>query len=229
MPNLHPTVFIVDQDASLRASLAAAIRRAGYSAETFASADAFHSHSRRLMPSCLLVDVSPDLDSPELLRRIATDREETPVIAMSADADIPMTVRVMKAGAVEFLTKPLAQEVLLAAVGRALARSRAVLEQAAEKLELRKRYITLSSREREVMRRVVAGFLNKQVGAALGISEITVKAHRGRAMRKMGADSLAELVAMAMSLRLPFEPIAKMPSITWAPSKFVQRAGAWSA
>jgi FixJ family two-component response regulator len=229
MPNLNPTVFIVDQDASLRSSLATAIRRAGYSAETFGSADAFHSHSRRLIPSCLLLDVSPDLDSPELLRRIATDREETPVIAMSADADIPMTVRVMKAGAVEFLTKPLAQEVLLAAVGRALTRSRAVLEQAAEQLELRKRYITLSSREREVMRRVVAGFLNKQVGAALGISEITVKAHRGRAMRKMGADSLAELVAMALSLRLPFEPTAKMPCITWAPRKFLQQAGALSA
>jgi FixJ family two-component response regulator len=203
MSQFMPTVFVVDPNASVRAALEPLLRRSGWKAQTFGSAGEFLACPRSPAPSCLVIEVVlPDHEPFELLRRIAADRRETPIIGMSGVGDIPMTVRAMKAGAVEFLTKPLVDDALLAAVAHALARSRRVLDQEAELRELRERHDSLSSREREVMAWVVAGLLNKQVGASLGISEITVKAHRGRVMRKMGADSLAQLVSMAVRLRL---------------------------
>ncbi|HEV8382488.1 MAG TPA: response regulator, partial [Gemmatimonadales bacterium] len=184
-----PTVFVVDPDASVRQSLEGAIRRAGWSPEIASSPRPFLARPRVQTPSCLLLDVGdflPDLSGFELLRRVATDRKEIPVVAMSGEPNIPLAVQAIQAGAVEFLAKPVVDDVLRAAVGRALARSQAVLQQEADWLLLRQRLDSLSGRERDVMVRVVSGFLNKQVGADLGISEITVKAHRGRVMRKMG-------------------------------------------
>lgn len=215
MPDSIPTVFVVDPDASVRASLEILIRRSGWKAETFPSAEKFLARPLLLVPNCLVLEIDlPDLDGLDLVRRIAADRKQTPTIVMSAQADIPLAVHAMKAGAVELMMKPLVEGVLLSAVGQAIARSRAILEQEAEVLELRKRHDSLSGRERDVMARVVAGLLNKQVGAVLGISEITVKAHRGRVMRKMGADSLAQLVSMAIRLCLPAVPTTRpMPIV----------------
>lgn len=204
MPTLSPIVYVVDPDPSVRSSLEALIRRAGWKAETFASVAAFLAHPRLVAPSCLLLEISlPDSDAFELQEHFAANRKETPIIAMAHQADIPMAVRAMKAGAVEFLLKPLADDALLAAVRHASAQSHDVLQREAELLGLQQRHDSLSGREREVMLQVVAGRLNKQVGAELGISVITVKAHRGRVMRKMGADSLPQLVNMALQLRLP--------------------------
>jgi FixJ family two-component response regulator len=201
MLSLIPTVYIVDPDPPVRISLERVIRRAGWAPATFPSAEKFLARPRLPVPGCLMLEVAlPDLNGFELLHRIATDETKLPTIVMSGHADIPMTVRAMKAGAVEFLMKPLNDEAVLAAVGPAIARSRALLHQEAELLELRRRYTSLSSRERQVMAEVVAGLLNKQIGAMLGISEITVKAHRGKVMRKMGADSLPALVRMAMRM-----------------------------
>jgi FixJ family two-component response regulator len=212
MLHLHPTVFVVDPDVSVRASLEAVIRLAGWTPATLGSAAAFLARRPAMGPSCLVVDITlPEFAGFELLRRIAADRKATPVIAVAGYSDIPMTVRAMKAGADEFLVKPLAEDVVLAAVRHAITRSRATLDQEAELLELRNRYDSLSGREREVMTRVVAGHLNKRIGSALGISEITVKAHRGKVMRKMRAKSLAELVLMAM--RLPPAPVASTPPV----------------
>jgi FixJ family two-component response regulator len=156
------------------------------------------------LPSCLLLQIGPrDLPLSDVIRRVTAERLETPIIVIATSGDVPMSVRAMKAGAIEFLVQPLSDEDLLAAVAQAIGRSRDVLREGAELFELRGRYLALSCRERDVMTRVVAGRLNKQIGAALGISEITVKAHRGRVMRKMRAQSLAELVSMSIRLQLP--------------------------
>jgi FixJ family two-component response regulator len=198
-----PIVFVVDDDVSVRKSLELLIGSAGWQAETFASAHEFLCCPRTPAPSCLVLDVTlPDLNGLELQKRVAVDRAEMPIIFISGHGDVPMTVQAMKAGAVEFLTKPLVSDVLLNAIQHAIARSRTVLEQEGELQALRDCHASLSPREREVMALVVSGLLNKQVGSELGISEITVKAHRGQVMRKMRADSLADLVNVAARLRL---------------------------
>jgi len=201
-----PIVFVVDDDISVREALEALISLEGWQCETFASAAAFLSRPRVFVPSCLVLDVSlPDLNGLDLQKRLA-GRNDMPIIFITGYGDVPMTVQAMKAGAVEFLMKPFSDEVLLAAIRHAIERSRAALDQEEESKALRERYASLSRREQEVMALVVAGRLNKQVGFELGISEITVKAHRGRVMRKMEAASLADLVNMAAKLRLSSAP-----------------------
>ena len=201
-----PIVFIIDDDVSVRESLEPLIRTAGWQTLCFASAQEFLAHPRVPVPSCLVLDVAlPDLNGLELQKRIAADRSDMPIIFITGHGDVPMTVQAMKAGAVEFLTKPLGDEVLLTAIRNGIERSRTALDLEAEMQELREGYTTLTRREREVMGLVVSGLLNKQVGGKLGISEITVKAHRGRVMRKMKAGSLAELVKIVARLHLPPE------------------------
>lgn len=191
-----PIVFVVDDDVSVRESLQLLIVSAGWRAETYGSAQNFLARSRVHVQSCLLLDVSlPDIDGLELQTRVA-DRTEMPIIFISGHGDVPMTVRAMKGGATEFLTKPLSGDVLLPAIRAALDLSRVILERDADMLTLRENHASLSRRERQVMRLVVSGMLNKQVGGELGISEITVKAHRGQVMRKMMASSLADLVRL---------------------------------
>jgi FixJ family two-component response regulator len=198
-----PTVFVVDDDVSVRESLELLIRSAGWQPEIFASASAFLSRPRVHGPNCLVLDVSlPDLSGLELQQRIAGDRLGLPIIFITGYGDVPMTVRAMKAGAVEFLTKPFDDDVLLAAIAGALERSSVALDHEAEVRVVRERYASLSRREREVMARVVSGMLNKQVAGELQISEITVKAHRGHVMRKMKAGSLPDLVTMAARLEI---------------------------
>lgn len=202
----RPIVFVVDDDISVRESLAGLMHYAGWRVETFASAEEFLARPALRAPSCLVLDVSlPDINGLDVQERVAMDRIDMPIIFITGHGDIPTTVRAMKAGAVEFLMKPLRQEPLLAAIHNALARSISLIGQAAALAVLRSRYATLSGREREVMALVTSGKLNKQVGGQLGISEITVKAHRGRVMRKMRAGSLADLVRIAARLRLPLE------------------------
>jgi FixJ family two-component response regulator len=197
-----PIVFVVDDDISVREALEALIRSEGLETETFASAEAFLARPRVFTPSCLVLDVTlPDLNGLDLQKRLA-DRNDMPIIFITGYGDVPMTVQAMKAGAVEFLTKPFSDEVLLTAIQQAIERSRAALDHEEEARTLRHRYASLSRREQEVMALVVAGRLNKQVGFELGISEITVKAHRGRAMRKMEAATLADLINMAAKLRI---------------------------
>ena len=203
MSPVTPIVFVVDDDISVRESLELLIRSAGWRVETFTSATDFLARPRVHAPSCLVLDVSlPDLNGLDLQKRVAADRSDMPIIFITGHGDIPMSVQAMKAGAVEFLTKPFGDDVLLSAIRNAIARSHAALSQAAEIRALRDSYDSLSRREREVMTLVVTGKLNKQVGGELGISEVTVKAHRGRAMKKMKAKSLADLVKMAASLHL---------------------------
>jgi FixJ family two-component response regulator len=198
-----PIVFVVDDDVSVRESLELLISSAGWRPETFASAREFLSRPRALTPSCLVLDVGlPDLSGLDLQKLIAADRVDMPIIFITGYGDVPTSVQAMKAGAVEFLTKPFGDEALLGAIGSAIERSNAALGQEAELRTLRERYALLSPREREVMALVVSGLMNKQVGGELGISEITVKAHRGQVMRKMHAESLADLVNIAAKLHL---------------------------
>jgi FixJ family two-component response regulator len=201
-----PVVFVVDDDVSVRESLESLLRVEGWQPETFASAEEFLDRPRRQVPSCLVLDVSlPDLNGLDLQKRVV-DRTDMPIIFITGHGDVPMTVQAMKAGAVEFLTKPFDDEVLLNAIRSAIERSQTALGDEANMRVLRECYASLSPREREVMTLVVSGRLNKQIGGKLGISEITVKAHRGQVMRKMKADSLADLVNMAARLRLAPAP-----------------------
>jgi FixJ family two-component response regulator len=202
-PPAKPIVFIVDDDISVRESLEALVRKIGWQPESFASAQEFLERPRLLVPSCLILDISlPGLSGLELQKRIAGDRTDMPIIFITGYGDVPKSVQAMKAGAVEFLTKPVSNEELLGAVRQALERSRSVLGHAAEIQELRNRYGAVSPRERQVMALVVSGLLNKQIADELGISVITVKTHRGKVMHKMKADSVAELVNMAAKLRV---------------------------
>jgi FixJ family two-component response regulator len=202
MPDVTDIVFVVDDDISVRESLELLIKAAGWRPETFVSARDFLSRPRATVPCCLVLDVTlPGLNGLELQQQLAR-RTEMPIIFITGYGDVPTTVRAMKAGAVEFLTKPFKDDVLLDAIHQALERSRVALREESQMQLLRTCYASLTPREREVMALVVSGLLNKQVGGELGISEITVKAHRGQLMRKMKADSLAELVTMAARLGL---------------------------
>jgi FixJ family two-component response regulator len=202
LSNVTSTVFVVDDDISVRESLESLIRCEGWQPETFASAQEFLDYPRVLIPNCLVLDVSlPGLNGLDLQGLVADERTDMPIIFITGHGDVPMTVQAMKAGAVEFLTKPFNDDVLLTAIRAALERSRVALSLEAEMRVLRDRYASLSQRERQVMALVVSGLLNKQVGGELGISEITVKAHRGKVMQKMKADSLADLVKIATRLR----------------------------
>ena len=203
MLSATPVVFVVDDDPSVREALESLIVQAGWRAQVFESAQHFLSFPRASAPSCLVLDVSlPGLNGLELQSLIAGDRIDMPIIFITGHADVPMTVKAMKAGAVEFLTKPVAEDVLINAIGSAIARSRITLVQESESQALRSLYAKLTPRERDVMTLVVRGLLNKQVGGELGMAEITVKAHRGQVMRKMKATSFADLVNMALRLGL---------------------------
>jgi FixJ family two-component response regulator len=197
----RPIVFIVDDDVSVRESLELLVRNESWTPETFESAKEFLNHPRKLVPSCLVLDLSlPGLNGLELQKQLAVAHIDMPIIFITGYGDVPKSVQAMKAGALEFLTKPLDNDVLLSAIRNALQRSRLALAQDAVMQELQDRYATLTPREQQVMALVVSGLLNKQVGGELGISEITVKAHRGQVMQKMKADSLATLVKLAARL-----------------------------
>ena len=201
--NASPVVFIVDDDISVRESLEALIGFEGWKPETFESAEEFLGRPRTSEPSCLILDVSlPDLNGLDLQKIIAADRADMPIIFITGHGDIPMSVQAMKAGAIEFLTKPIDDEALLSAIRHAIERSSAAQDHESEMRELQDRYASLTPRESEVMELVVSGLLNKQVGLKLGISEITVKAHRGKVTEKMRADSVADLVKMGVKLGL---------------------------
>ena len=207
LPPTKPIVFVVDDDISVRESLELLIASAGWQPEIFASAQEFLHRPRSPVPNCLVLDLSlPGLNGLELQRRIAAERTDMPIIFITGHGDVPSTVQAMKAGATEFLTKPFSEDALLSAIRQALERSRDALSSEAEMQSLRKRYDSLTLRERQVMVLVVSGLLNKQVGGELGISEITVKAHRGKVMQKMKADSLPALVKMAARLQVKSTP-----------------------
>jgi FixJ family two-component response regulator len=203
MLSATPIVFVVDDDPSVREALESLIVQAGWRAQVFESAQDFLGFPRASAPSCLVLDVTmPGLNGLELQSLIAGDRIDMPIIFITGHADVPMTVKAMKAGAVEFLTKPVSEDVLLNAIGSAISRSRMTLDQESESQALRSLYAKLTPRERDVMTLVVRGLLNKQVGGALGMAEITVKAHRGQVMRKMKAATFADLVNMGTRLGL---------------------------
>jgi len=185
MPESPSIVLVVDDDISVRESLELLLRHEGFNVETFVSAQDFLGRPPVTVPSCLVLDISlPGLNGLDLQKRVAVERHEMPIIFITGHGDIPITVQAMKAGAVEFLTKPFSEEILLNAIRNALVRSKALLDRSTEIRALKARYSCLSVREREVMELVVVGLPNKQVGSELGISEITVKAHRGSVMRK---------------------------------------------
>jgi FixJ family two-component response regulator len=202
MSTALPIVFIVDDDISVRESLELLVQGENWKPEAFASAQEFLNHPRKPVPSCLVLDLSlPGLNGLELQKRLAIEHIDMPIIFITGHGDVPQTVQAMKGGALEFLTKPLNSDTLIGAIRNALQRSGVALVQNAEMQQLRARYDSLTNREQQVMALVVSGLLNKQVGGELGISEVTVKAHRGQVMQKMKANSLADLVKMAARLR----------------------------
>lgn len=208
IPNFTPIVFVVDEDISVRASLELFIRSEGWQPETFASVQEFLVYPRPPVPNCLILAISHrGINGIEVQEQMAGERAEMPIIVISSDEDIPTTVQAMKAGAVDSLVKPCRHEVLLAAIRQSLERSRVALDREIQLRDLRDRYASLTPRERQVMALVVLGLLNKQVGGELGISELTVKAHRGQVMQKMKANSLADLVRMAAKLRPALQEI----------------------
>jgi FixJ family two-component response regulator len=203
VPDVAPIVFVVDDDVSVRESLGFLIQDEGWHTETFRSAEEFMNRPREFAPSCLVLDISmPGLNGLQLQERLAVERPDMPIIFLTGHGDIPKTVKAIKAGAVEFLTKPFSDTTLLSAIRAAIDRSKVLIVRDSELRALKARYARLTSREREVMAWVVVGLANKEVAYELSISEITVKAHRGNMMQKMGADSLAELVNQAARLRL---------------------------
>jgi FixJ family two-component response regulator len=207
MQPASPIVFVVDDDISVRESLELLIQKQGWQPKTYSSAQEFLDCPRALVPNCLVLDVSlPGLNGLELQKRVALERTDMPIIFITGYGDVPKSVEAMKAGAVEFLTKPFSHEVLLSAMRQALERSRLALACESELRALRERYASLTAREREVMALIVSGLLNKQAGGELGIGESTVKAHRGQVMQKMKANSLADLVKMAAKLRIQEAP-----------------------
>jgi FixJ family two-component response regulator len=213
MSTAKPIVFVVDDDIWVRESLEILMQDEGWQPKTFATAQDFLAHPRPLTPSCLVLDISlPGLNGLELQKRVGAERTDMPIIFITGHGDIPMSVGAMKAGAVEFLTKPFNDEVLLTAVRQALERSRVTLAREAEMQELRDRFKSLTARERDVMALVVSGLLNKQVADELGITESTVKAHRGQVMQKMKANSIADLVKMTARLHRSAGPHQSMSS-----------------